>query len=243
MVNKRGIPAAVTSTENRENNSYKVFWEKKKGKITLHSYVVNTKSKGTKNVLALASMPPLLGTTKDDGKCKPAILKFYDFSKGGTDIIDQRIGSYSVNTKSRRWTMTAFAYILDITRVNSQTIFAVNNNNNPRELNSFKYGWELAMGLATPHLQERRSQTGITKRTISKINLVLKTPEPIVQHPQAYPAQSNVPRRCKNCLNNIRGPGYAEKYKTLTKGKCLCNRCGNNVCKQHVVTVCRACLQ
>ena len=67
----------------------------------------------------------------------------------------------------------------------------------------------MAMGLTAPHLQQKKSQTGITKRTISKINQVLKTPEP-VQHPQAYLAQSNTPRRCKNCMDNIRGPGYAE---------------------------------
>ena len=44
-------------------------------------------------------LPPLLGTTKDDGKHKTAILKFYNSSKGGTDIVDQRFGSYTVNTK------------------------------------------------------------------------------------------------------------------------------------------------
>ena len=73
MANKRGIPEAVKSTENRENNSYKLFWEKKRGKITLHSCVVNTKTRG-ENVLALALMPSLLGTTKDDGNTQ--ILRF-----------------------------------------------------------------------------------------------------------------------------------------------------------------------
>ena len=38
-----------------------------------------------------------LGETKDDGKCKPALLKFYDFRKGGTDIIYQCMGIFSVN--------------------------------------------------------------------------------------------------------------------------------------------------
>ena len=36
--------------------------------------------------------PPLLATTKDDNKSKPAIYKLYDFSKGETDIIDQKNG-------------------------------------------------------------------------------------------------------------------------------------------------------
>lgn len=124
--NRRCISPAIRSTEGREEFSYKVYWEKEHGKFSLHSYVVNTKSTGTKNVMLLSTMPPLLGTTKDDGKSKPALLKFYDFSKGGTDIVDQRIGNYTVNTMSRRWTMTALAYILDTARVNSQTLHAIN---------------------------------------------------------------------------------------------------------------------
>jgi hypothetical protein len=89
MSNKRGVPQAVKTVDGRNNNSYKFFWEKNKGKFTLHSYVVQTKSKGKKNVLVLSTMAPLFGTTIDDGKDKPAILKFYDFSKGGTDIVEQ----------------------------------------------------------------------------------------------------------------------------------------------------------
>ena len=45
--------------------------------------MVNAKSKGKKNVLALTTLRPLLGVTKDDGKVKPIPLKLYDFTKGG----------------------------------------------------------------------------------------------------------------------------------------------------------------
>ena len=61
--------------------------------MVLISYVVNTKSKGKKNVLALTTMRPLLGVTKDDDKVKPAIPKLYDYTKGGTDIVDLHIGT------------------------------------------------------------------------------------------------------------------------------------------------------
>lgn len=36
-------------------------------------------------ILMLSTVQPLLGVTKDDKKCKPAIYKLYDFNKGGTD--------------------------------------------------------------------------------------------------------------------------------------------------------------
>lgn len=82
MQNKRGIPSQFKSVSERENNSYKVLWEATKSKMSLHSYVVNTKSKGVKNVMLLSTLPPLLGTTIDDGKGKPALIKLYDFTKG-----------------------------------------------------------------------------------------------------------------------------------------------------------------
>ena len=80
--NRKGIPIEIKDTTGREENSSVIWWEKERGKFTLISYVVHTKSSGVKNVLGMSTMPPLLGTTIDDGKEKPAPLKLYDHSKG-----------------------------------------------------------------------------------------------------------------------------------------------------------------
>ena len=50
---------------------------------------MKTKSTGRKNVLMLSAIRQIPGKTKDDGKSKPAIMKFYDFTKGGNKIVDQ----------------------------------------------------------------------------------------------------------------------------------------------------------
>ena len=110
--NRVGIPATLKDVTNREINSTEKYWEKY-GKRIFTSYVTKT-SKGKKNAIVLSTIEPLLGTTIDDDKCKPAIIKFYNFTKGGTDIIDQKMGYYTAKTMSRRWTMVAFAYLLDI---------------------------------------------------------------------------------------------------------------------------------
>ena len=57
--------------------------------MSLHSYVVKTKSTGKRNVLLLSTVEPLLVVTVMMER-KPQIYKVYDFTKGGTDIIDQR---------------------------------------------------------------------------------------------------------------------------------------------------------
>ena len=110
-MNRKGIPTEIKEIKEQEANSYEIYWEKNNGISNLHSYGVKTKSSGKRNVLLLSTVPPLLATTKDDNKSKPTIYKLYDFSKGGIDIIDQRMGFYSCKSKSKRWTMNAFSYV------------------------------------------------------------------------------------------------------------------------------------
>ena len=93
--NRRGIPNEIKNVAERERFSYQCFWESSENKLVLHSYVVPTKSSGKRNVLLLSTVQPILGVTKDDGKKKPAIYKLYDFTKGGTDVMDHRIGAYT----------------------------------------------------------------------------------------------------------------------------------------------------
>lgn len=88
-----------------------MFWTDNSN-LCLSSYIVKTKSE-RKNVLLLSTMRPLMGITKDDGREKPAIYKLYDFSKRGTDECDQRVESYTLKPKSRKWTLVDFSYVVD----------------------------------------------------------------------------------------------------------------------------------
>ena len=100
MINKAGIPNELKDVKSREELLTETYWEVG-GSKTLISYVVKT-SNGKKNVMALSTMSSLLGNITDDNKRKPAILKLYDFTKGGTDVVDQKMGTYTVKSKSRR---------------------------------------------------------------------------------------------------------------------------------------------
>ncbi|XP_041464562.1 piggyBac transposable element-derived protein 1-like [Lytechinus variegatus] len=174
--NRKGIPAEMKSTQGRDEHSYKVAWQKENKNITLHSYVVNTKSSGTKNVLLITTMKPILGVTKDDGKQKPAALKLYDYTKGGTDIVDQRAMNYTCKPKSNRWTIVAISFLLDTCRVNASTILALNQRNDPRKVDSFDFGFTLAEELTRPFIQQR-SLNGLPTSVTQKIHRVLGMPE------------------------------------------------------------------
>ena len=173
QVNQKEIPMELNSTSGRQPLSYECFWKNENKKLVLYSYVVKTKSTSLQNVLLLSSMQSLLGTTKDDGKKKPAIYHLYDFTKGGTDVMDQRMATFSCKAKTNRWTIAAFAYIVDIYRVNAATVLAMNYGSDPRKVNSYDFGMDLALRLIRPHVQQR-SLTGLQTSIRYKIDLLLK---------------------------------------------------------------------
>ena len=100
--NRVGLPAELKDGKERNEFDSTIHWEKEDGDICLCTYTTKSKSKGKKNVLVLSTMRPLMGITRDDGKLKPALIKFYDFTKGGTDIMDQKISKYSTKSFSHR---------------------------------------------------------------------------------------------------------------------------------------------
>ena len=241
--NRKGIPAEIKQIDHREVNSYEVYWEEDKNVLNLHSYVVKTKSSGKRNVLLLSAVTPLLGTTKDDQKRKPGIYKLYDFTKGGTDVVDQRIGFYSCRSKSRRWTVNSFSYVLDTCRVNAGTVYAMNNDLNPRSIKSLEFGLDLAMLLIRPHI-ECRSLTGLNFSVLRKIEIVLgqKLEKYAKRSSGLFPASSEKRRRCADCLSDIAGEGAKEKKRKMNKQLSQCQKCCKPVCKKHFVRLCDECL-
>ena len=144
--------------------------EKNNGILNLHSYAIKTIRSEKRNVLLLSIVPPLLGTTKDDNENNPAVYKLYDCSKGEIDIVDQRMGFYSCKSKSKRWTMNAFSYVLDTCRVNASTTYAMNNDLQPRNIKSVDFKFELAMFLIRPHIEQRSLNSSVVR----KIEIVVR---------------------------------------------------------------------
>ena len=86
-------------------------------------------------------------------KKKPTLYKLCDYTKGGTDIVDQKITFFSSKTKSRKWTTTTFSYLLDICRINAASVLAMNKHTEPRKQNVFEVGFCLVLKLVKPFIQ------------------------------------------------------------------------------------------
>ena len=119
---RSGIPSELIDTQNREEFGATCQFEKQKKNIFLTSYTVKTRSKGK------TSRRPLQGKTVDDGKENPQTIKFYDFKKDVTDIVDQLNDYYTTRSKSFRCVMVALLYILVTPRVSGKSVWCLEND-------------------------------------------------------------------------------------------------------------------
>lgn len=131
-------------------------------------------------MLVLSTHPKTIyGITEDDRKRKPAIVKLYDFTKGGVDIMDHRINNFTTKQKTRKWTRCALAYILDTARVNAQTVMLLNNGKGPRRGgNSFELCYGMAKEMALPLIKKRGENTSCLRRSLKEaISAILNPPK------------------------------------------------------------------
>ena len=84
---------------------------------------------------------------------KTALYKLCDYTKGGRDIVDQKIAFYLSKIKSRKWTTIAFLYLFDICCINSASVLAMNKHKEPRKQNLFEVGCSLVLKLVKPFIQ------------------------------------------------------------------------------------------
>ena len=218
------------------------------------SYKDNKQKKKLKNVLVLSSVQPLLGITKDDGKKKPAIIKLYDFTKIGTDIVDQRNERGSTKSKSNKWTKVAFSYVLDVSRNNALVVFSKATNVEVKKVNTFEFSMNLVKELITAHIQ-RRSLDGLNQPILAKVSRGRSTIgiEPlqgaVPQPPEAPISNTGPRRRCWLCLDELKNmarqaegePSKKDRKDTLPKSTLQCQGCGNSLCKSHANVLCQKC--
>ena len=120
----------------------------------------------------LSTIHPILGITKDDGKKKLAVSKLYDFTKGGTNMLDQKMSKFSTKAKSNKWTRVAFSYLLDTAHVNASTVLQHTLENADTKVDAFELGWALAESLVIPFAM-KRSYLGLSKKTQLKLSFWL----------------------------------------------------------------------
>ena len=110
-------------------------------------------------------MQPLPGITKDDNKQKSPIYKFYDFTKGSVDIVNQLNNFYTTRSKSKRWDILTMFYILDTIRVYSKILFCIKPKLDIKKEDTFSVTYKVVKSLGYSIIKQR-SLNGLCTETI-----------------------------------------------------------------------------
>ena len=170
--------------------------------------------------------------TKDDKKGKPAICKFYDFTKGGTDIGDQMNDFYKTRAKTSRWSVLAFYYMLDRIQVNIKILWCIKHKKSFSKISTFDIAFELANALVMLFI-EQRNLNGLRKPLLKKINYVLNK-DVYVQRAskeRKFPRSGNR-QRCRICLKGCKTKAEKDRLK---KQQQRCESCGESTCNAHSI--------
>ena len=165
-------------------------------------------------------------------------------SLGGTNIVDQRADKFTTATKSNKWSRKTLCFMLDVTRINAQTIFSLNKSLNVRKTDSFIFGWDLVLSLVTPQIQIRSETKGLQGDIKKKMALFIGLPEPQITAQNTlfvHPRTSQERKRCYTCLGEVQGSGHKTKKNKLAKQQTQCQMCENKICYDHGVLVCKKC--
>ena len=148
----------------------------------------------------------------------------------------------STRTKTRRWKLNVFAFMLDTACTNAKTIAKEKTPTKP--LSTFQFTWELRKSLVSSCIQQRHDNpVGLTHLLIKSICKVLGIEQTIERRQK--PELLNKRQRSDLCLEEINGqPDFkANKDKLNNKVKTVCISCKNTTCIKHLITTCDRCFE
>lgn len=244
--NKKEIPSQFLNPKRKIHSSLFGFQKS----CTLLSYVPRKR----KHVILLSTFHHDAAVDTTTEKSLPEIIKFYNLTKGGVDVVDQMCASYNCSRNSRRWPMTLFYALLNIAGINAQVIYFANGN--PSGISSRREFLKmLALKLMNEHLGERIESKYLSKelrlsakryhQTIEEISAKEMLVQPSKasssqrkQREQTPPSSEDQPekllkrKRCEEC---------GRKKNRFTKYRCtLCNK---YLCLEHCVPLCLECFE
>jgi hypothetical protein len=216
---KGELPREFTQKEREPKSSIFGFQEN----VTIVSYA----PKANRSVVLISSMhnddkiDPASGN-----ELKPEIVTYYNSTKSGVDVIDEKCGTYSTSRRCRRWPLVLFYRLLDIAGINAQVIFTCNNidANRPRRL----FLKDIGMEMVKPQAAKRSSLKNIPKQIRQSAKKIGQVGEEAANRPNVRPKKT----RCTVCPRN-------RDIKTSS----FCVKCNKPMCVSHMKTVCQECLE
>ena len=222
---KREIPECMKAATSRESKT-SVFGFNDEMKMV--SYV----PKKNKAVVLLSTMHHDISIDEEDPKKRPEIIKFYNKTKIGVDLVDQMVQTYTCRRQTRQWPLNLFFNLLDITALNAYTIFRQVHPDHQSTQGSRRRRFitDLANSLIMRHMTTRQKISQLQRTTneaMMRCGLAFPTPS----------QQENTMQKRKRC-------SLHPHTKDRKVAKC-CSRCCKPVCPEHSITTitCNECCE
>lgn len=228
--NKKQIPPQFLADKSRPVNSSLFGFTKG---MTMVSYV----PKKSKAVIILTTME--FGREIDEStgeKKKPAMITFYNSTKGGVDTNDQMCANYNVGPRTKRWPLAIFFHLINLSAINAYVVY----KNTKTSLDSGKQMVRRAF------LKDLGHQ--LVKNYVICRSQILVLPRPLKQKIKIYMEEQGL-LVIQPGNENEAGEGSRKKRKRCSfcpstkdnKYSSFCASCGKCVCKEHCSLVCNEC--
>ena len=171
----------------------------------------------------------------EDNNNKPEPVIRYNKTKGGVDLMDQKVTSYTSTRVTRRWPMAMFYNIVDIAALNAEIVYHLSNPEVNAKLKDKRRHFLKNLGteLTRPQMASRLiNNTRLPKKVIQSIGKFrIEVPQQPVVEPLIMSAQAKLETRtrCYKCSND-------------RKTSNLCQVCHVAVCKEHSRLICEFCI-
>ncbi|UYV73996.1 hypothetical protein LAZ67_11001767 [Cordylochernes scorpioides] len=160
---------------------------------------------------------------------KPEMITFYNMTKGGVDLLDQKTSLNSVGRRTKRWPLCIFFKLLNIAGVNSKLHF---DGNQPQ--NIYKRRKDFLKALSLDLVTEYHHISSTTKSFSKPLRRIVR--KHAGQSPETM--EEDIPEP----LSKAQKRCHLFSYKKDRKTKTLCQKCQKNVCKENSIIMCSQCM-
>jgi hypothetical protein len=164
-------------------------------------------------------------------KFKPEVTKFYNKTKIGVDLMDQKTKDYTTAATTRRWPMAAWRNIVDISGANAEIIYQTLYPNNVSD-HRRRFLKQLALELTLPLMRARLESNCRLPATILsalKVFGVEKERQPPATPLNSPQIMAATRVRCYKCTND-------------NKVSKRCQHCQLAICGRHSRAICEFCM-
>ena len=121
----------------------------------------------------------------------------------------------------------------------------MDNNENPRRIDSMGFGWKLVKSLVLTYVNQR-SVNGLSRSIQNKMSLVVRKRVDRSEGkdlPNKIPPKSPKRKCCRLCMNDSHGQGHKETKSNMNEHSSQCQKCAEVMCEKHLAQICRDCLE